>query len=344
MTSSTRQTAISRPRVDARASRSPATFAQAISSTSPISTSRLSAPARRRSSNIGWVDTSPVGVTVTPSPSFESVMRGLEATLPPVQVVGGAAGGFAVPEASLDQHPVKAATLESGGPGRGLSAVHHRRLDVVDPGHRHPERGREDGRRHASEAPGRLGVELPAPLRRQRVVLRPPVVLGCSPRGRDPAAPLQAVQRRLQRPLADLQHLARHLPNPLGDAPTVPRSQRQRLQEQQIEGALRQVQAVGCRSKCKTRVAGTSRDRPAPRPRSGSGSGRACRTKRWEGDAQRLRTGGLGDRGVVVLRGAARIGDRRTCTGRRGPLFRRSDAVRTLRCARARRRTAAGVG
>ena len=73
----------------------------------------------------------------------------------PVQVVGGAAGGFAVPEASLDQHPVKAATLESGGSGRGRSAVHHRRLDVVDPGHRHPERGREDGRRHASEAPGR---------------------------------------------------------------------------------------------------------------------------------------------------------------------------------------------
>ena len=67
-----RRRPISRPRVDARASRSPATFAQAISSTSPMSTRRLSAPARRRSSNIGWVDTSPVGITVTRSPSFES--------------------------------------------------------------------------------------------------------------------------------------------------------------------------------------------------------------------------------------------------------------------------------
>ena len=110
-----------------------------------------------------------------------------------------------------------------------------------------------------------VGVELPAPLRRQRVVLRPPVVLGLL-------------------------------------------------------------------SKCKTRVAGTSRDRPAPRARSGSGSGRACRTKRWEGDAQRLRTGGLGDRCVVVLRGAARIGDRRTRPGRgRLLLLRRSAVARTRR-------------
>ena len=67
-----RRRPISRRRADARASRSPATFAQAISNTSPISTSRLTAPARRRSSNIGWVDTSPVGRTVTRRPSFES--------------------------------------------------------------------------------------------------------------------------------------------------------------------------------------------------------------------------------------------------------------------------------
>ena len=42
-----------------------------MSSTSPISTSRLTAPARRRPSIIGWVATSPVGTTVTRNPSFD---------------------------------------------------------------------------------------------------------------------------------------------------------------------------------------------------------------------------------------------------------------------------------
>ena len=69
-----------------------------------------------------------------------------------VQVIGGAGGGVAVPESPLHEQPAESPALQPGGSGRGRSVVHHRGLDVVDPGHRHPEPRREDGRRQASEA------------------------------------------------------------------------------------------------------------------------------------------------------------------------------------------------
>src|SRR5579871_3046456 len=61
----------------------------------------------------------------------------------------------------------------------------------------------------------RLGLQLLTPQRRQRVILRPPVILRSPPFRFDPPAIFKTVQRRIQRALADLQRLARALLNPL---------------------------------------------------------------------------------------------------------------------------------
>lgn len=83
---SARRSPFSRRRAAARSNSNPATFAQTISSTSPISTTRLSAPARRRFSIIGWVATSPVGTTVTRNPSFDPGYAASSARITPFRL------------------------------------------------------------------------------------------------------------------------------------------------------------------------------------------------------------------------------------------------------------------
>src|SRR6516165_8921736 len=89
---------------------------------------------------------------------------------------------------------------------------------------------------------GGFRFELLPPGFRQFVVFRPPVVLRSAPARLDPPAPLQTVQRRIQRPLPHLQDPAGHLVDALGNGPTVLRSERQRAQNQKIERALRKIE------------------------------------------------------------------------------------------------------
>src|SRR5262245_34304842 len=65
---------------------------------------------------------------------------------------------------------------------------------------------------------------------RQRVELRPPVVLARAPFSLNPALLLELVQRGIERPVADLQHLARDLTEALADRPAVHRFERDDLE------------------------------------------------------------------------------------------------------------------
>ena len=78
----------------------------------------------------------------------------------------------------------------------------------------------------------------------QLVELGPPVVVGRPPPRGDPAAPLQPVQGGVQRALRHLQRGARDLVEALRDGPAVLRPERQRLEDQQIECALREVEPL----------------------------------------------------------------------------------------------------
>src|SRR6266513_2278610 len=53
--------------------------------------------------------------------------------------------------------------------------------------------------------------ELSVPESCERIVFRPPAILGCFPLGRNPALLFQLVQSRVVRSVAHLQHVARHL-------------------------------------------------------------------------------------------------------------------------------------
>ena len=70
---------------------------------------------------------------------------------------------------------------------------------------------------------------------------RAPVVLGRAPLGGDPALPLEALQRGIERALLDLQDVVGELADPLRDRPAVQRLERDRLQDQQIDGALNEI-------------------------------------------------------------------------------------------------------
>ena len=97
--------------------------------------------------------------------------------------------------------------------------------------------GGADGIREAVRdlAPPRVG---------QEVVARPAVVLGDPPLRVDPALPLHALERRIQRALLDREHVARHGLDPLGQPPPVHRLQRERAQHEELERALQNVGAV----------------------------------------------------------------------------------------------------
>src|SRR5262249_5081230 len=97
--------------------------------------------------------------------------------------------------------------------------------------------GADDARDGGGQAAPRLflGAELVPAARGQLVVLRAAIVLRGAPAGLDPAAALEAMQRRVQRPLLNAQRLARALLDALGDGPAVLRLERERVQDQQIQ-------------------------------------------------------------------------------------------------------------
>jgi hypothetical protein len=66
----------------------------------------------------------------------------------------------------------------------------------------------------------------------QAIKTRAPIVFGRAPICRDPALPLQALQRRVQRPLLDLEDVVRELTDPLRDRPAVERLERDGLEDE----------------------------------------------------------------------------------------------------------------
>src|SRR5258708_7492349 len=89
-----------------------------------------------------------------------------------------------------------------------------------------------------------LDFKLPAPARGELVVFGAPIVLRSPPASLDPAAPLQAMQGRIQRALLNAQHIARNLLDAFGYGPAMLWLQHQRLQNQDVQSALRKFDAM----------------------------------------------------------------------------------------------------
>src|SRR5688500_7706768 len=87
--------------------------------------------------------------------------------------------------------------------------------------------------------PRRLFGELRAARRRQPVVARAAVVLRRPPEGGDPAAILEAMERRVERSVLDLQHVFGSLRDGVSDGVAVRRPDRQRLEDEEIERTLK---------------------------------------------------------------------------------------------------------
>src|SRR5688572_11955140 len=100
-----------------------------------------------------------------------------------------------------------------------------------------------EGQRHGHRDPPPLlglGLELLPAGPAQPVVLRAPPVLGLAPGRLQPACLLHAVQRREERPRLHLEGAAGDLLEPARDAEPVHLAERERLQDQQVEGPLEQ--------------------------------------------------------------------------------------------------------
>src|SRR4051812_20429210 len=87
----------------------------------------------------------------------------------------------------------------------------------------------------------RLFDELRTSVRRQPVVARAPVVLGGSPERRDPAAVLEAMERRIQRAVLDAEHFVRLVFDRVRDRVTVGRPQDEGFEHQHVERALEKL-------------------------------------------------------------------------------------------------------
>ena len=87
-------------------------------------------------------------------------------------------------------------------------------------------------------------LSLARPVVRERVVLGAPVVLGDAPLAADQTVALEAAQGREERPGVDLEHALADLLEADADAVAVHRLQRQRLQDQHVQGALHQRRLV----------------------------------------------------------------------------------------------------
>ena len=101
----------------------------------------------------------------------------------------------------------------------------------------------EPDRGHQLRPRVRLGLELLASAPRELVVLCAPIVLRHAPLGLDPAAAFEPVQRRVQRAGLDVELVARDLADPRGYSPSMQRRERQRLENEEIEGALWQFES-----------------------------------------------------------------------------------------------------
>src|SRR4051812_23675894 len=104
---------------------------------------------------------------------------------------------------------------------------------------RRPHHQRDRGR----EPLPRCGFlfELLTPGASQRVVLRAALLLGDAPLRADPPLMLEPLQRRIQGPLLHQQDVVGELPDARGDRPPVHRLEGQRLENEQIQRALDEV-------------------------------------------------------------------------------------------------------
>src|ERR1043166_1958568 len=89
---------------------------------------------------------------------------------------------------------------------------------------------------------GARGNRLAAP-RRQRIDPNPLVVLRKPPLGGDPAPALQPMQGGIERAGVHLERVTRRRPDQLGQAASVPWPEAQGLEDDQVEGALQQLEA-----------------------------------------------------------------------------------------------------
>lgn len=86
-----------------------------------------------------------------------------------------------------------------------------------------------------------LGLELPATASRQAVKTGALIVLGNAPLGCDPTLLDKPVQRRVERAFFYRELLVGELLNPFRDSVTVHLAMHQRLQDQHVEGALKEL-------------------------------------------------------------------------------------------------------
>src|SRR5206468_10445920 len=93
-------------------------------------------------------------------------------------------------------------------------------------------------RPHSPFPPAGLVAQPLAARRREAVVPRAAVILGCAPERSDPPAILETVERRIQRPVLDLQHLVGSLLDGVRDRVPVRGAEGQGFQDQQVERPL----------------------------------------------------------------------------------------------------------
>jgi hypothetical protein len=90
-----------------------------------------------------------------------------------------------------------------------------------------------------------LSVELLAPGAGQLIILGAPVILRCAPLSLDKAAPLQAVQRGIERTLLDFYRILRDLLNPLRNGPSVAWAWSESVENQEVQRTLREIELIG---------------------------------------------------------------------------------------------------
>src|SRR5689334_20470840 len=86
-----------------------------------------------------------------------------------------------------------------------------------------------------------LGGEPFPSLRGQSIELHLPIELGYAPLGLDEALALHPVKSRVERTLLDLHHFARHVLDRSRNRIAVPGACSQRLQDQNVESAVKEV-------------------------------------------------------------------------------------------------------
>jgi hypothetical protein len=84
-----------------------------------------------------------------------------------------------------------------------------------------------------------------SPGRGEAVELRAAPLVGRAPLGLDESAVDHAVERRIEGALVDLKDVARELTNAFGDSPPVERRGEEALEDEKVEGALKEVGAFG---------------------------------------------------------------------------------------------------